>query len=589
MKLITDQAIQTEIITEQTIEGTKKLYISGPFLMHTKENRNNRIYSKKGMDAAVKRYTEDYIKTCRSLGEMNHPCFDASANVFVESKGLIPITDVEIGDYVIGVDPDTNVASRTKVLNVTKNKFQGDLLRFTSRSFKATVTPYHRFYIKDRKGAFQVVTADQIYNDFKFGTRKLSHSYIPLSIENWKGDFDDSIIFTPRYVRQLKEDYHSIPLELSYTDFCAFMGIYLSEGNLTYYTRSSGEKIPSNILISQNVGSRLDEIIALIERMGINRYTVQYPKEGDVATISICDIRLADYLEKFGDCYSKYVPDEILSSTKENIAVFLYWYHIGDGTDSIHGEYSQASVFTVSEKLANGLIECILKAGHSTTKRTQISSKEYTFADHVIRPESKVPLYRMTIGRSIGKYVDDRFLSIEEVPYDDYVYCLTTETGNFYVEQHNTCFLTGNCGRLQVDPERACILTTELTPDGNYYHGKAKVLSTPLGKVLEALLNDGVRVGVSSRGVGSVTKRGNVTMVGEDFSLTAAADCVWDPSVGDAFVNHLMEEKEYLLIDGHYIEKDLFEAKANIKKTSRVNLEEAKLKAFQDFLNKIKS
>lgn len=144
-------------------------------------------------------------------------------------------------------------------------------------------------------------------------------------------------------------------------------------------------------------------------------------------------------------------------------------------------------------------------------------------------------------------------------------------------------------GRLQVDPERACILTTELQPDGNYYYGKAKVLSTPLGKVLEALLNDGVKVGVSSRGVGSVTKRGGKTYVGEDFSLSTCSDVVHDPSVADAFVNHLMEEKEYLLIDGHYIERDLFEAKAKIKKVSSVNLEEAKLKAFQDFLNKIKA
>ena len=143
-------------------------------------------------------------------------------------------------------------------------------------------------------------------------------------------------------------------------------------------------------------------------------------------------------------------------------------------------------------------------------------------------------------------------------------------------------------GRIQVDPERACIMTTELNPDGNYYYGKAKVLSTPLGKVLEALLNDGVRVGVSSRGVGSVSKRGNKTYVGEDFNLTAAADCVWDPSVSDAFVEHLMEEREYLLIDGHYVAKDLFEAKAKIKKVSSSQLEEAKLQAFQQFLNKIK-
>ena len=142
-------------------------------------------------------------------------------------------------------------------------------------------------------------------------------------------------------------------------------------------------------------------------------------------------------------------------------------------------------------------------------------------------------------------------------------------------------------GRLQVDPERACILTVELTPDGNYYNGKAKVLSTPLGKVLEALLNDGVRVGVSARGLGSVSKNGDTTMVGEDYRLTSVADCVWDPSVSDAFVNHLMEEKEYLLIDGKYIDRDLFESKNSIRKASTAQLQEAKLKAFTEFLNKI--
>jgi hypothetical protein len=162
-----------------------------------------------------------------------------------------------------------------------------------------------------------------------------------------------------------------------------------------------------------------------------------------------------------------------------------------------------------------------------------------------------------------------------------------------YTEQYiKTCRSLGEmnhpAGRLQVDPERACIMTTELNPDGNYYYGKAKVLSTPLGKVLEALLQDGVRIGVSSRGLGSVSKSSGKTMVGDDFRLTAAADIVHDPSVADAFVNHLMEEKEYLLIDGQYFEKDLFEAKAKIRIASSSKLQEAKLAAFQEFLNKIK-
>jgi hypothetical protein len=144
-------------------------------------------------------------------------------------------------------------------------------------------------------------------------------------------------------------------------------------------------------------------------------------------------------------------------------------------------------------------------------------------------------------------------------------------------------------GRLQVDPERACILTESLEKDGNYYYGKAKVLSTPLGKILENLLNDGVKIGVSSRGVGTLQKRGEINEVKSDFNLTVAADIVFDPSVGDAFVNSLMEEREYIYVDGAYVEKDIFEAKARIKVAPSAKLEEAMLAEFESFLAKIRT
>lgn len=144
-------------------------------------------------------------------------------------------------------------------------------------------------------------------------------------------------------------------------------------------------------------------------------------------------------------------------------------------------------------------------------------------------------------------------------------------------------------GRLQVDPERACILTESLEKDGNYYYGKAKVLSTPLGQILENLLNDGVKIGVSSRGVGTLQKRGEINEVKNDFNLTVAADIVFDPSVGDAFVNSLMEEREFIFVDGAYVEKDIFEAKARIKVAPSAKLEEAMLAEFQNFLEKIRN
>lgn len=140
-------------------------------------------------------------------------------------------------------------------------------------------------------------------------------------------------------------------------------------------------------------------------------------------------------------------------------------------------------------------------------------------------------------------------------------------------------------GRVQVDPERACILITELNKDGTYYMGKAKVLSTPLGKILEALLEDGVKVGVSSRGYGSVATQGSQKIVKEDFRLTAAADIVHDPSVQDAYVESLMEQKEFMLVNGILVEKD-FDRLERIKtlKPSK-EYQEAVLEQFKSILS----
>jgi hypothetical protein len=156
-----------------------------------------------------------------------------------------------------------------------------------------------------------------------------------------------------------------------------------------------------------------------------------------------------------------------------------------------------------------------------------------------------------------------------------------------YIDKNRALNELVHPNRLNIDPERACTMTTELNKDGNYYYGKAKVLSTPLGKLLENLLNDGVKIGVSSRGAGSVTQQGKHKIVGNDFSLVCSSDVVMDPSVSEAFVDHLMEEKEWVLVEGAYVEKDLFEAKARIRTASSIQLEEVKLKEFQVFLNKI--
>jgi|TARA_B100001094_G_C18174486_1_gene797078 hypothetical protein len=136
-----------------------------------------------------------------------------------------------------------------------------------------------------------------------------------------------------------------------------------------------------------------------------------------------------------------------------------------------------------------------------------------------------------------------------------------------------------------VNPERAAIMTKELTRDGYYYKGKAQVLSTPMGKIVENLLDDGVKIGVSSRGLGSLrmTRQG-YNEVQEDFVLTTAADVVFDPSAQEAFVEGVYEQADWIYESGVWQRIDLEKARKELLEAGRRELNNTKLKLFKRFL-----
>jgi hypothetical protein len=587
MKFITETFNDPlSLLLEADETGKKFLHIQGPFAVAEQKNKNGRIYPKHVMESAVDRYTNDYISPRKALGEMNHPCFKPGAKVFVYKKGLINIEDVSKGDYVYGTTKE-GISKLSLVIDTTETLFSGELYNFDSRAFKATVTPYHRFYLKNRNGEFSVVTANDILSDFESGSRKLSHSYIPRTLENWQGDEEEYIELFP--TRERKNTYNKSSLVMKFKDFCAFMGIYLSEGNIDYYTRKDDSRTYGEITITQNIGTNLDLIIDLVSKLGVDSTNIRLKRNGKSTGVVISDNRLADYLSQFGDCYTKFVPDIILNASKENIKEFLDWYQLGDGSSVTINQkgkdYTRNDVFTVSEKLADGLIECIIKLGFSTTKRVQLSNEDYMFAGRIIKCESKSPLFRMTIGKGVGKYVDERFTKINKEQYTGNVYCLVTETDNFMVEQNGTVFLSGNC-RLNIDYERATHLITEMKQDGNVWIGKAKVLKTPMGKVLEGLLESGVAVGVSTRGAGSITESNGAKMVGDDFFMTSV-DVVSDPSGPGCVVNSIMEGREFDLDGfGNAIVEDLA-AIAKKEYDKKRLTEQRKVELFNQFIKSV--
>ena len=140
-----------------------------------------------------------------------------------------------------------------------------------------------------------------------------------------------------------------------------------------------------------------------------------------------------------------------------------------------------------------------------------------------------------------------------------------------------------------VNPERAAIMTESLSKtraaDAVYYEGKAKVLSTPMGQIVENLLSDGVKIGVSSRGLGSLNQtREGYNMVGNDFILTTAADVVFDPSAQSSFVEGVFEQAEWIYESGIWQQVDLDFQREKLKRAKTNELSKVKLEVFESFL-----
>jgi hypothetical protein len=137
-----------------------------------------------------------------------------------------------------------------------------------------------------------------------------------------------------------------------------------------------------------------------------------------------------------------------------------------------------------------------------------------------------------------------------------------------------------------VNLERVSHMITDLYPDGKNFVGEAKIMDTPYGKIVKNLIDEGARLGVSSRGMGSLEPKGGAQVVKKDFYLATAADIVADPSAPNAFVEGIMEGKEWVWDNGIVKEVDIAEWKAELDRKSS-NRADQQAKIFADFLSKL--
>jgi hypothetical protein len=159
-----------------------------------------------------------------------------------------------------------------------------------------------------------------------------------------------------------------------------------------------------------------------------------------------------------------------------------------------------------------------------------------------------------------------------------------------YVNKNRAFGELGHPDGPTINLDRVSHMITEMRAEGNNFYGKAKIMSTPMGNIVKSLIDEGARLGVSSRGMGSLRTEGrDIQIVQDDFYLATAADIVADPSAPDAFVNGIMEGKEWVWDNGLLKERQIENLKNHIEKNAKKNLEEASVAAFNKFMRLLES
>ena len=157
-----------------------------------------------------------------------------------------------------------------------------------------------------------------------------------------------------------------------------------------------------------------------------------------------------------------------------------------------------------------------------------------------------------------------------------------------YVDKNRAYGELGHPAGPTINLERVSHMIKELKQDGDNFIGKAKIMTeTPMGAIAKNLIGEGATLGVSSRGMGSVKKSSGTDVVQNDFYLATAADIVADPSAPDAFVNGIMEGKEWVWENGVIREAQIATYKTEIQSAKKKQLEEVKIRVFENFFQKL--
>ena len=522
--------------------------VSAVFQKYGIENANGRIYPESVLKREVEKYMQK-IREKRGIGE----CYRPEALILSEN-GWKQLNDIKIGENILTLNPETNEIEVKPVLNIIRKRFDGNMVRVSGRSINDLVTPEHGYPLFNRENKFKkFITAKELITD-----DSVACYYIPKT-GKWEGKNDEYFTIPAMteeeisgiHRKDLREKYLQ-PLVIPMEIFAKFMGIYLSEGSHSK-TTSRSNKV--------NIHQKKEEVCIEIEKMldewGI-KYTINERTDGS-KTYVISDMRLCKYVQQFGLCYDKFVPIELKQQNKDILRTFYDWFVMGDGR--VRGDKRKAGnkslsddVFSTSKRLILDLNEIQLKIGYSGNLLEEERNNDRMIEGRLIKGENSHPMYFTYRSLTKGIYTDKRFLSVTEEPYSGEVMCVEVENHIWYVMDNGKCHWTKNCNHPSestIDLSRVAINIVDLRWEGRTLVGELEVVTSPgfrehgiiscEGDQVANLLLSGIKIGVSSRGLGSVTNKMGVLYVDDDYEIVCW-DVVSDPSTPGAWISDNYEK-----------------------------------------------
>ena len=510
------------------------------------QNANGRIYPEEILKREVEKY-QKLINERMALGE----CYTPEVMILCES-GWKQLKDVTKDDNVLTLNTETNNIEIQKVSRKIEYDYDGELINLESRNISESVTPNHGYPIYNSYNKFSgFYTAENIFNH---EVKDQAHSFIPKQ-GNWTESGDEFFTLkgvetpTSRTLRNhpdFQED-KKIPMDT----FMKFMGIYLSEGDYS--------KTGNDVRIYQVKPSICSMVEDLMVELDL-KYTINISKNGS-RTYRICDPRLHSYVKVLGDCYSKYIPFELKQQSKDNLRALYDWFMLGDGR--IRGVKRNKKtkltndVFSVSQQLAFDLNEIQLKIGYSGIYHIE----DRLIDERDIKGENCVDMHFSIRSLTKGIYLDDRHLKMKKIPYNGKVMCIEVPNHTFYVMSNGKCHWSKNCNHpaeSTIDLGRISHNIIECHWEGNTLVGKIEFnltegfrkygICSSLGDTCANLILNGYKIGVSSRGVGSVKTVLGKTIVCDDFELLCW-DIVATPSTPGSYIGHKENLQQYVESD----------------------------------------